>query len=237
MILIVALYNVVKQYFDEIRGLRSSRVSLHTNIPGLTRSNAFSYCEAVVNAARQSIVIVGPHFTQAVDVDTRDHTTYLEDGITRCIERHVNDHSYDSTFEYYRVVQLDKDVFEGFWRGKTEHDGIADAALFSDEGLARHLQRILGLQDHSVTCRFFARRFVPSFPSILVVDNRFLFFSLPTKSSVGNSRGVASGVSRKLKYDVVLAIEDQTGEIPTFFSQIAKQFEDEGVRISGVRSQ
>ncbi|MEM7474268.1 MAG: hypothetical protein AAF483_04690 [Planctomycetota bacterium] len=214
-----ALNKNMRSATEESKEARQQRVSIHRD------SHAFSYCEQVVSQAKEKIVIVGPHFTQEVKVGTRTHSEYLQNGLEELIDKHVKGNSGE--LQYLRIVQLATGISESI---RKNHGSVSRYLLY-DEKLASHVKHCLKETGKNIDFKFrvVGRQFIPSFPSILVVDDRFLFFSLPQPQKDTDTN------ETMLDYSLVIAIEDRTKEIPTLFRQIAEQFgEVDSVEIKSV---
>lgn len=214
----------VDAFANNVKESRFHRVSIHRDVAGLQLSNAFSYCEEVVRNARESIVVVGPHFTAGIDIGTSAHSEYLENGLQECVKRHTAAEKGDLYYE--RIVQLDSEVFEAI---KSARGGSVNGSIFADQKLAEHIRWCFQQNDRHLNFKFrvSGRQFIPSFPSVLIVDDKYLFFSLPNKTSEGP----------RLEYSLVMAIEDATKEIPTLFRQLAAHLANGGVEIKAVQEE
>jgi hypothetical protein len=224
------------------RVLQASRVYnvfLHRDhyVDGKIRKGAFSFCTAAALKARKSIIVMGPHFegtTIARSSDetpvpgTESHDLYLEEGMNAAIERHVRDD--DSDFRYERIVQMEPQQY----RNMREKRECADS-VFNNQELAIHVHEMLkrAREAHTAEITMYARPYVASFPSTLVIDDRYVFFSLPT-GLVTQEEGKEHPSEYEYKYDMVLGIEDLTGEIPTLFRQVILQFKKGGCEIEKV---
>lgn len=229
LLYVYVLCNNVRRYAEKVDASRFHRISVHRDIPGIEGSNAFSYCEKVVNEARSSIVVVGPHFTNEIQIGTDSHSEYLEKGLDQCIASHAAS-KRGSTFYYRRIVQLDSDKYNSI-RDDPRPGGVVSPTVFADKKLASHVRDCLNRNESSLDFNFrvYGRQFVPSFPSVLIVDDQYLFFSLPSEVPRNND-----GAQGTLEYSLVIAIEDLTKEIPQLFRQIAEQFENDAIEIKKV---
>lgn len=203
---------------------------------GKTHHRAFNRCLSEALRAKSSIHVLSPHFpdtsmhmNEEENLNSSDqaHGNYLEGGMEEVIERHVKD--VQSDFTYKRVVQLDSGIIESM-----REDGVVDKSLFGNDAMAIHVEKMIQENEmsHSVDLRVHARTFVPSFPSTLVIDDKYVFFSLPTYTSSENKTD-----ARTLEYDFVLGIQDNTGELPKIFRQIITQFEIAGREIKAVTTE
>lgn len=231
ILVLMVLTATIREYIDDVRKQQAYRVSVHENLKGIHgRKTAFDFCAAIAHQAKKSIVIIGPHFQQG-SAPLPTHDQYLNEGLEKAIQR-GEDPSH-GTFSYHRIVQLDEAQYRRIDNGKV------DAAVIGNDALASHLKKCLESNKESrsldvVVCGKIA---VPSFPSLMIVDERYVFFSLPTeqwnrKDSNENPEGV---IEKSLDFDFVLSIEDATGEIPRAFMQIATQFRIESRPITSIQ--
>lgn len=192
------------------------------------RGRAYDFCSDRAYEASESIYIFGPLFTdQFIDPrggDKSAHDRYLEEGIEAAVNRHFA--LSHSRFTYYRVAQ----VSEGFDKA-IDARGYIRAGALENEALANHVKRVLARDRvQSLKIEINVRSPVPTFPSTMVIDSRWVFFSLPTRIPVGD--GDDSG--EFLAYQFVVGIEDTTGVIPNLFKRIIEDFGRHSTRILGV---
>ncbi len=190
--------------------------------------SAFEYCASITQRATKSIYVIGPHFTGgngAVGEDvskatTKDHSEYLEKAMNQALERAQSvdpERSFEGhQFTYFRVVQYDPTNLNPDFHstGKLYSRSIGDAAL------ARHLDVAMKCRnktDGLIQLNLWARPYVPSMPSILVVDERYVFFSLPTYASASD------GAKPVLDYNFVFEVEDRSGNVPRHFIRMITQ--------------
>ena len=147
-------------------------MTLQKSIEGLARPTAFDYCAAVARQAKESITIISPHFTP--DNVSPSHDEYLREGLDKAILVAVE--RSNGNFRYRRIVQLDQSHAE-----QVNSDGVIDALVIGNKALAAHINQsiIRNAESQSIDVKIYCRTFVPSLPSIMVIDERFVFFSLP----------------------------------------------------------
>lgn len=205
----------------------STKFDLHLSrdvyVDGTIRRVAFSTCNDVALRAKKRIVVIGPHFDKkGSEGDTTSHDLYLESALTAAVERHAIANNRD--FVYERIVQI----------GREEYIKSREAARFSlsnfnNQSMAKHIQTMLDIRKkyaigHRISV--VARPYIASFPSILIVDDHYVFFSLPTDPADVDGAGIA--------YDTVLCIEDDEGGIAGALSDIVLRFKDESFAIREV---
>ncbi|SRR6266436_8191931 len=226
----VSLIYYINRYIDETERSKVYSVHVWRDRPEIRkgRQSPYDFCSAIAKQAEQYIHVIGPHFTEEsshVSVGTESHDEYLTEGMAAAINRHIVSVAAGGEaihrFEYLRIIQMD----EGKRRGIDE-DGHADAHLIPNDALTKHLVEVMESSEGADTLdvKIFARDFVPSMPSILVVDDRWVFFSLPSYTG-----------GQSLKYNFVLGIEDRTGKIPAEFSNLIRQISKEGRQIKKIK--
>jgi hypothetical protein len=115
-------------------------------------------------------------------------------------------------------VQVDETVFQSI----VDNKGVMQPFQFDNDSLAHHVEEMLSLErSPTVELSISVMPYLPSFPSILVIDDRFVFFSVPT-GLTGRNEILKYG-SVRTNFDVVFGIEDVSGEIPILFRQIIMQ--------------
>ena len=208
---------------DGIKRARNYRFFVHAdaNVNGQIKKGAFAFCTRVAASAERRIVVMGPYFDQ--DEKDSSHDFYLDEGIMGAVNRHLQMGSQD--FEYQRIVQMDQDVYESC---RDEREFFAGA--LNNIGLAKHVAEVLDLASSHPTqgpkIEIFARPHVASFPSMLLVDDRFVFFSLPTELTRSGSRRT---------YDLVLGFEDVSGAMPKLLRSVVRKFaETDSTRIYNI---
>jgi len=198
----------------------------------MIQRGAFSLCAAEALKAKSSIIVMGPHFerNEVVPSGTESHDHYLEESMNAAVTRHMS--SIDSDFRYERIVQVRPDVFTAI-----REEGRMEPEQFDNESLARHVKTVLDLskQTHNAEISISAMPYVPSFPSVLIIDDRFVFVSVPTgiTGELGRSDPVESG-KPKTNFDLVIGIEDRSGEIPMLFRQVILQFKRSAREITSI---
>jgi hypothetical protein len=197
-----------------------------------SKANPFRDCIAAVMGATDDITVFGPHFyapkqiqekesakkrSKGKSLNTKAHDDYLIDGVEETIKRHGK--SERGNFTYLRVVQLD-DITR-------ISDGKIRDIDIGNEGLASHLQRVLNeRRNDSLKISVIGREVVRSFPSTLVVDNRWVFFSLPKNENPG-----------KIALTLVVGFEDKTGDFPRLMRKVILNFsQDSEVPINKILS-
>jgi hypothetical protein len=212
----ILLYWLINQIIEtrKLLAARSYSVTL-----GMGK-NAFDHCKSAVRQVQQSVDVVGPFFGNPQMYVTDQHDDYLVEGVDGAIERHQLDEVEDSIFSYFRIVQLNST--DAVKKGKI------GAAQIGNSGLAKHIWELLEVQKKSPKISIDIRGIghVESFPSTLVVDNRYVFFSIPTTQE-GDGR---------LHMDLVIGIEDQTGFLPSQMRKVIRHLKTVSVEINEVDS-
>lgn len=227
----------VSVLFELNRSIQSTKnydVFLHRDyrIGKSVTQTAFSFCAAEAMKARKSIVVMGPHFERStlLPSGTQSHDDYLEESMNSAIDRHIS--NPDSDFRYERIVQVQPEAFVDF----IQEEGRMEPEQFENQSLARHVKHVLELSRSAPNAEISisAIPYVPSFPSVLIIDDRFVFFSVPT-GITGQQESLAGDTGRpKTNFDVVLGIEDRSGEIPTLFRKVILQFKQNGRQITSI---
>lgn len=203
---------------------------------GKTHRMAFNRCLGEALNAKRNITVLSPHFPQShfdaqstagdapAKADSVGHDDYLSLGMEEVIERHAIDKQAD--FSYRRLVQVDSAT------DFTETQGKLDRTQLGNTAMAEHVAKMIAKnsESHTANIRAYVRSFVPSFPSTLVIDDKYMYFSLPTYLSSNERDGAKS-----LEFDLVIGIEDREGEIPRLFRQVITQFEIEAQEIKEVQ--
>lgn len=189
-------------------------------------SSAYNFCSLCASKAQSRILIVSPHFPDRLDITpaTDSHSRYLTDGLITALQRHAFSGS-SKILDYVRIVQLEPDDHL-----QIDVDGRAPRSIFRDRALREHLEEVLRLRrdySHRLRINIYGREFVPSFPSVLVIDDDHVFFSLPTNltSSIEEASSTPSRLSDlQPSYDFVLGISDKERETADAFRSIVLQF-------------
>lgn len=225
--------SVLFELNKSIQTARNYDVFLHTDyrVAEFTVKSAFKFCAAEALKAKKSIFVMGPHFSHDVvsPPGTISHDDYLSDSMNAVVARHAA--SLDSDFRYERIVQVNSADFVSI-----KEAGIIEVEQFENNPLARHVKKALELSkiSHCAVISISALPFVPSFPSVLVIDDRFVFFSVPTSITTdGLGEEVSPGAPRT-NFDLVLGIEDKSGEIPTLFRQVISKLKQNGRELTKV---
>lgn len=168
--------------------------------------NAFDHCKSALRQVQRNVDVVGPYFGDPQMYMTKAHDDYLVEGVDAAIKRHQLDEVEGSIFSYFRLVQLpEKSCVE---------DSRVSVTQIGNDGLAKHLKDLLERQKTSTKISIDIRGMgvVPSFPSTLVIDNRYVFFSIPTTQQ-GDGQ---------FHMDLVVGIEDQTGVFPSEMRKVIR---------------
>lgn len=206
--------------------------------------SAYDFCSTIAKSAQKSILIIGPHFTHSVvNPKTASHTYYLQNGIMAAILRHVGAEDSKSlgVFDYTRILQVDPEVIDTIDADQMPVAGIADA------GLARHVDMLLKIHKMSeeINISVFVRAYVPSLPSMLIIDDTWIFFSIPTlmsrtKEALLNKQKELSKINvtpedQELRYDFVFGIEDKSMRIPIEFRKVITQLQTDARLIRSLK--
>lgn len=215
----------IDEYISEVKKSKTYNINSWIDEPSKNNKHiesAYKTCSEKAKDAKESIVIFGPHFTSVIGTTTHDE--YLADGMEVAIRKHINQEKKE-TFEYTRIVQLTAEALQGI-----KKDGSIKSSAIGNDALSNHIKNVLELYKvhKSIKVTIYGIHYIPSFPSTLVIDNRFVFFSLPTNLSSNEEKElhkIVNADTTKLRYDFVLGIEDHNGEIPREFKQIIEKFE------------
>jgi len=114
------------------------------------------------------------------------HTTGERSEYLKAIEDVIKSHTTnDTTFEYRRVVQRDQNVIDNMTRAGQEIFLQADD-MRGDEQAYEHCYRVSRLKQQAsnsrVSVSLRVSRPIPSSPSILLVDNKYMLFTIPEKT-------------------------------------------------------
>jgi hypothetical protein len=171
-----------------------------------SKSTAFDYCNSCVAKAKREILVISPHFPSGMDVlpETESHDRYLNndgDGVTALLRRHVQ--SGQGILRYKRILQIDDgDLLD-------VRNGVIAGHLIRNDALRKHLAEAMALANANrskIELVVVARKYTPSLPSILIIDDEHVFFSLPTNGT--DARNTAT------KYDFVLSIRESEPSRP-----------------------
>jgi hypothetical protein len=194
---------------------------------------AFYNCTSAANRATKSIYVVGPHFSSHMPQGrySTGHAEYLSKGMREALDRasqlDPREEEGGRQFEYFRVIQMDQAEVDSIRNQSVRWEAVGDASLA--EHVAHALD--LGREHGSLHVQVFGRSYIPSLPSILVIDERYVFFSLPT---LRVPHGDDGDKKPELHYDFVFEIEDLTGDTARNFIRLIKQLERGAVQIQGV---
>lgn len=190
-----------------------------------SNKSAYEYCSDKANEATKSIFVFGPCFNDTIG--TTSHDDYLAIGILKAIYKHINN-SYNNAeqFNYTRFVQLEQSVY-----AVSPKNGIVKSASINNKALSDHIDEILKInkQHTEIKAEIKAIGHVTSFPSTLIIDDRFIFFSLA--SNLQNN----DASNKKLQYDVVLGIEDENGKVAKEFRSIIEKFSLNSFQITEIK--
>ena len=221
----------VKEEVDALKGYVPFQVKVHRNTKV---ASAFVACGARAEQAEREIMIVGPHFEED-PVSSRDHNDYLVEHITATVQRHA---SIPSPFKYTRLLQLSAD---DDYVLRTQHGDIPRSRL-RDAGTIDHISQVLSVgRQHGgrIEIDVRGRKFVPSFPSILIVDDHHMFFSLLTAGAndgVDEGEGAAGDGHVPLDFNLVLEIEDRDGGVISVFKEVVKHLAYDAQQVKRVVS-
>jgi hypothetical protein len=199
---------------------KDAKANTEKDVKAPASKDAFDYCKTILLRATQSIYVIGPHFPGHTQrPSTSQHDQYLVDAMDKAIARHLDDDPQRSDearqFQYFRVIQFDPsfDV-------TALQEGTIDERAIGNASLAAHIKSAIELRnraDGAISLHISARPFVPSMPSVLVIDERYVFFSLPTNTAI------ADGTDPQLDYNFVFEVEDKTGNVPRHFIRMITQ--------------
>ena len=223
-LIVISLY--LKATFEAVVEYQMYKIhfSQDVRIKGKIKRLAFQGCAAQVLNAKRSILVVGPHFDARKKDDTTGHDDYLENSVTEAIYRNtVGGLNQRNRFTYLRIAQVGEEE-----QARIGQSNIVSSKTFDNTSLASHIKEILEIksvnQNSNIDIKIVVRKFVESFPSILIIDDRYVYFSLPS---------LVDGVA----YDTVLGFEDVDGHIPRALGNMVRRMSEVGncAEIAGVR--
>ncbi len=156
----------------------------------------------IIKKAKKSIVIIGDYSpeNQALD-SSKERIDYFK-AIENVIEKHVAP-QYSEHFKYVRIMQRSDKVYEDL-RTKFNGDDVklnledmkGDEDAFSHCYTINKIKQDKPLISRNVEVRLFISRYVPSLPSMLIVDDKHVLFTIPKKNPPleGNKRLATAGV-------------------------------------------
>lgn len=232
IIFVAMLASILISIRSELRGVKRFSVTWSERPEGdgpVRRDGAYEYCSQKAWEAETRIDIFGPVFTHQHSDDQTIHDHYLEDGIEKAVYRRRGQKE-GTDFRYKRVIQTTRDI------GKAVPSGGSTMlkGAMGNDALATHVEKVLhGDRQRGVEVSVVVREPVPGFPSTMIIDDRWVFFSLPTQKTP--TRAGAAG--ERFDYDFVIGIEDDTKAFPRQLRTIIDEFARIGTPIHGVRDQ
>jgi hypothetical protein len=148
---------------------------------------------------------------------------FLLDGIEQVIKKQIEQFP-DHLFSYKRIIQSEKAVEAG--------RVLKSDFMEGDSQTLEHCQRVaLMMRDkisRNVNVEFFISRPVPSFPSMMIVDDKYVLLGLVTKPPK------ISGTSKGMMVAGALIIEDRDGKTVKGFKSIAERFLQDSEKIDKI---
>jgi hypothetical protein len=208
-----------RRYRDALRKSNVHRVDIWRDDPRNEEVSAYADCKTEAQRATSSIKVIGAHYGPEIDI-TDSHDDYLARGIMIALRR--NAENTKRLFQYYRLVQVGEDVSltelreQGLMR---KHVG--------DVGMFLHIADALKLYGTvpGMDVQIYVRRYIASAPSILMIDQSHVYFSLPTRWHAPAPHSQPEWNAPKFKLGFVFGAVDNSGP-PESTDTTVSQFQD-----------
>ncbi len=187
----------------------------------------YKNCIDAVKNAKERILVIGAHFSMNGEISTTAHGDYLSQGLDMLLDSvGKNGDALKKNFVYKRIMQIEIEETDYVISRKQKLKGDA----IGDRALCLHVQQALYLDSRGkLEVQIYARKFLPSFPSILIVDDKDVFFSLPYDKNYGSQINTFSNdedVQREnceFSIDFVLHLHDKSGKTALEFEHLFHQ--------------
>lgn len=190
--LLFDFHNRMRSELTFIRHEAEEHIHLHdieTKYIGNSNGTDYGYIESFeqIKKASKAIYIVGDYSPSDQSIDSsRERLDYFL-AIEEVIEKHIKSNSYQE-FKYVRIMQRNEADFKRLEQNSNNKIvKLSEEHLNGDEDGFQHCMKILKMkkdnfeQGQNVEIRLYVSKFVPSLPSILIVDEKHLLFTIPKK--------------------------------------------------------
>ncbi len=191
--------------------------------PSFEEDKGYELSLDIVKKAEKSVYIISDYSPQDRPITyTKERGEYLS-AIGRVVNEHI---THNDQFEYKRILQSD--------RADDVHRVIERRHLEGDEQTFNHCGEVISsIQSKrtAVTVQFFVSKPIPSAPSVLLVDHRYILFTIPGKKGAIDSNSVDHA---DLATFGVLYIEDYNGKLAADFKKMFDTFAADSKPIANV---
>lgn len=218
LIILTCVFIIVSIYF---LGKTNKEISEKLNMFGLTSEwifgkDHFKRATETINNAEKEILVIGMYFPSKPTIEikmlrAKKREKYLK-AIEQCIKNKIKE-SGTNNFSYKRILPLDDPALN---KSEIREDMIPEYPL----QISNHYKQLEIILDKAVEENIEVLLYycnpIPSLPSILIVDRKFAYLTMPTISSqYSNKKHIILSGS--------LYFEDRSGEqISTWASEIEK---------------
>jgi hypothetical protein len=191
--------------------------------PTVEKDEGYELSLRIVQNAQDSIYIISDYSPHDRPISYTDERNEYLSVIARVVNEHI---SHNDHFEYKRILQSDK--------ADQVRRILERRHLEGDEQTFMHCGDVIkSLQTNKtrVIVQFFVSKPIPSSPSVLIVDQKHILFTIPGKKSV---IGSINSDYADLTTIGVLHIEDFTGKVAADFKRMFDSFANDSVIIANV---
>ena len=197
-------YKATSEKLIEIKNEAEQHIHLHdieTKFLENTPRKDYGYLKSldIIKKAKESIYIVGDFSPPNQKLNSTEERIDYLNAIEEVVRKYLSPEEH-SKFIYCRIMQRPDNIYQKL-KGKDVSEGISltKEDMLGDEEAFKHcyeinlLKRSRPKQTKNVDIQLSICRFVPSLPSLLIVDNKHLLFTIPKKnSSFGNSKPIST---------------------------------------------
>ena len=192
--------------------------------PTIARDEGYELSLKVVQSAQKSIYIISDYSPPDRAIKYTDERREYLSVIAQVVRKHIEN---NSPFEYKRILQTNRadDVTNRI---------LAKSHLAGDEQTFEHCIEVIKLIQENrsqVTAQLFVSRPIPNSPSVLIVDQKYILFTIPSKK----------GVIESINHDYadlatfgVLYFEDHTGKLAEDFTRMFNSFANDSRPVASV---
>lgn len=191
--------------------------------PTLERDEGYELSLKIVGNAQKSIYIISDYSPPDRSIKYTDERRDYLSTIEGVVKKHVDS---NTQFEYKRLLQTDK--ADDIKRILTRNH------LRGDEQTFEHCSKVIDLIQNNRTqvhVQLFVSKPIPSSPSILIVDQKYVLFTIPSKKEAIESM---NSEYADLANFGVLYVEDHTGKLTTDFKRMFDSFASDSKQIAKV---
>ena len=192
--------------------------------PTIARDEGYELSLKVVQSAQKSIYIISDYSPPDRPITYTDERREYLSVIAEVVRKHIEN---NSPFEYKRILQTNRadDVTNRI---------LVKSHLAGDGQTFEHCIEVIKLIQENrsqVTAELFVSKPIPNSPSILIVDQKHVLFTIPSKKGVIES---TNHDYADLATFGVLYFEDHTGKLATDFTRMFDSFANDSRPVASI---